>query len=142
MARSRTVFRRCQPEALATLIRVVGDFDLAEEGLQEAFAAAMFSWPSSPPAHPKAWLIAVARRKAVDQLRRRIAFRARADVLQTLVRIEAQEQQSDPAAPDEWGGEDDLLRLIFTCCHPALGLEARVALTLRAVCGTFHKCRG
>ncbi len=128
-----TVFRRQRAEALATLIRLVGAFDLAEEGLQEAFAAAIVAWPRAAPDNPKAWLVAVARRKAVDQLRRRIAFRAHAEVLESLARIEAQ-AVAEPVG-DEWGDDDDLLRLIFTCCHPALSLEAQVALTLRSVCG-------
>jgi RNA polymerase sigma-70 factor (ECF subfamily) len=126
-------FRRHGPEALATLIRLVGDFDLAEEGLQEALAAAAVAWAETPPANPRAWLITVGRRRALDQLRRRIAFRARQGELGALAEIERQ------AVPDEADdgafGDDDLLRLIFTCCHPALSLEAQVALTLRTVCG-------
>ena len=133
-AEIENVYRRHWPDALATLIRLTGDFDLAEEGLQEAFAAAVKAWPAAPPANPRAWLIAVARRKAVDQLRRRIAFRARVEVLETLARIEMETSRTADEA-GEWGEADDLLRLIFTCCHPALALEARVALTLRAVCG-------
>jgi RNA polymerase sigma-70 factor (ECF subfamily) len=130
-------FRRHGAEALATLIRLTGDFDLAEEGLQEAFAAAATAWEGGAPANPRAWLVAVGRRKAIDQLRRRIAFRARRDALEALAEIEA---QGPPEAPDEseaaesvFGG-DDMLRLIFTCCHPALRLDAQVALTLRTVC--------
>jgi RNA polymerase sigma-70 factor (ECF subfamily) len=128
-------FRRHGAEALATLIRLVGDFDLAEEGLQEAFAAAAVAWGEAPPDNPRAWLIAVGRRRALDQIRRRIALRSR----QELLAVEAEiERQAAPAPTDEDAaafGEDDLLRLIFTCCHPALGLEAQVALTLRTVCG-------
>ncbi len=130
-------FRRHWPEALATLIRLVGDFDLAEEGLQDAFAAAAVAWADAPPANPRAWLITVGRRRALDRLRRRIALRARHEALATLAGIERQagaETQDDGLAGDAFG-EDDLLRLIFTCCHPALGLEARVALTLRTVGG-------
>ena len=127
-------FRRHSAEALASLIRLVGDFDLAEEGLQEAFAAAAVAWPKDPPANPRAWLIAVGRRKALDQLRRRIAFRSRRETL----RVEAEiARQAAPEEADEAAaafGDDDMLRLIFTCCHPALSLEARVALTLRTVC--------
>ena len=126
-------FRRHGPEALATLIRLTGDFDLAEEGLQEAFAAAAVAWAEAPPANPRAWLVTVGRRRALDQLRRRIAFRARQGELEALAEIERQ------AAPEDEGDTafegDDLLRLIFTCCHPALSLEAQVALTLRTVCG-------
>jgi RNA polymerase sigma-70 factor, ECF subfamily len=126
-------FRRHGLEALATLIRLTGDFDLAEEGLQEAFAAAAVAWAEAPPANPRAWLITVGRRRALDQLRRRIAFRARQGALEAVAEIERQ------AAPEETEdtafGDDDLLRLIFTCCHPALSLEAHVALTLRTACG-------
>ncbi len=126
-------FRLHRAAALATLIRLTGDFDLAEEALQEAFAAATVSWAGTPPTNPRSWLVTVGRRRALDQLRRRIAFRVRRDALEALAEIERQ------AAPepddDEAFGEDDLLRLIFTCCHPALSLEARVALTLRTVCG-------
>ncbi len=127
-------FRRHGAEALATLIRLIGDFDLAEEGLQEAFAAAAIAWGEAPPANPRAWLITVGHRRALDQLRRRIAFRARQDQLQAEAEIE---RQATPAEVDEAEaafGEGDLLRLIFTCCHPALSLEAQVALTLRTVC--------
>ncbi len=127
-------FRRHGAEALATLIRLTSDFDLAEEGLQEAFAAAATAWADQAPANPRAWLVAVGRRKAIDQLRRRIAFRARQHTLEALAEIEA---QGPPEVPDEaeaaFGG-DDMLRLIFTCCHPALALETQVALTLRTVC--------
>ena len=127
-------FRRHRAEALATLIRLVGDFDLAEEGLQEAFAAAAAAWGKAPPDNPRAWLVAVGRRRALDQLRRRIAFRSRQDQLAAEAEID---RQAAPAKIDEAEaafGDDDLLRLIFTCCHPALSLEAQVALTLRTVC--------
>jgi len=127
-------FRRHGAEALATLIRLVGDFDLAEEGLQEAFAAATLAWADQAPANPRAWLVQVGRRKAIDQLRRRIAFRARRDALEALAEIErnAAPEEADEAEAAFAG--DDLMRLIFTCCHPALSLEAQVALTLRTVC--------
>ena len=127
-------FRRHGAEALATLIRLTGDFDLAEEGLQEAFAAAATAWADAAPANPRAWLVAVGRRKAIDQLRRRIAFRARQDELEALAGIEAQALPEEPDEAEAAFGGDDMLRLIFTCCHPALGLEAQVALTLRTVC--------
>ena len=127
-------YRRHAGEALATLIRLVGDFDLAEEGLQEAFAAAQSAWMGAPPANPRAWLIQVGRHRALDQIRRRAAFRVRRDVLA----VEAEIEQSAPPEPadeaDAAFGDDDLLRLIFTCCHPALSLEAQAALTLRTVC--------
>jgi RNA polymerase sigma-70 factor (ECF subfamily) len=126
-------FRRHGPEALATLIRLTGDFDLAEEGLQEAFVAAATAWRDEPPANPRAWLVTVGRRRALDALRRRIAFRARRDALEALAEIERQVIPDE--AEDTAFGNDDLLRLIFTCCHPALSLEAQVALTLRTVLG-------
>ena len=126
------VFRAHGAEVLATLIRLVGDFDLAEEGAQEAFAAAAVAWTDGPPANPRAWLIRVGRNRAIDQLRRRIAFRARRDALEAEARVAA---QTGPDTDDDPEIEGDLLRLIFTCCHPALGLEAQVALTLRTVCG-------
>jgi RNA polymerase sigma-70 factor (ECF subfamily) len=121
-------------EALATLIRLTGDFDLAEEGLQEAFAAAATAWAQQGPANPRAWLVAVGRRKAIDQLRRRIAFRARQGELEALAEIEAQALPEQPDEAEAASGGDDMLRLVFTCCHPALSLEAQVALTLRTVC--------
>jgi RNA polymerase sigma-70 factor (ECF subfamily) len=128
-------FRLHRAEALATLIRLVGDFDLAEEGLQEAFVAAASAWRAEPPANPRAWLIEVGRRRALDQLRRRIAFRARREALEILAEIERQAGPDDTDEAQAAFGEADLLRLIFTCCHPALSLEAQVALTLRTVCG-------
>ncbi len=127
-------FRRHGAEALATLIRLVGDFDLAEEGLQEAFAAAALAWADAPPDNPRAWLIAVGRRRALDQIRRKVAFRSKQEQLASEAEID---RQAAPAEVDEAAaafGDDDLLRLIFTCCHPALALEAQVALTLRTVC--------
>ncbi len=128
------VWRRHAAEALATLIRLVGDFDLAEEGLQEAFAAASLAWAANPPANPRAWLIQVGRRKALDQIRRRVAFRARRQALEADAAIDRQAAPVEIDEAEAAFGEDDLLRLIFTCCHPALGLEAQVALTLRVVC--------
>src|SRR5215469_6803206 len=102
-------FRTHRAEALATLIRLVRDFDLAEEALQEAFAAAATAWGETPPASPRAWLVTVGRRKALDQLRRRIAFRARADALRTLAEIEA-EAPPEEGSPDAAFGGDDMLR--------------------------------
>ena len=127
-------FRRHGAEALASLIRLVGDFDLAEEGLQEAFAAAAVHWKAGPPANPRAWLVTVGRRRALDQIRRRAAFERRRGALVTEAELAADagpEPCDDEAAAF---GDDDLSRLIFTCCHPALALEAQVALTLRTVC--------
>ena len=122
------------PAILASLIRRIGDFDLAEEGLQEAFVAALNAWPVAMPDNPRSWLARVARNKAVDQIRRRQRFRAK----QADLRFE-QDQLQDVANDashdgDEEVAEQDLLALIFTCCHPALALESQVALTLRVVC--------
>jgi RNA polymerase sigma-70 factor, ECF subfamily len=118
---------------LATLIRLLGDFDLAEEAMHEAFAAALSLWPGSGvPDNPRPWLISTARFKAIDTLRRRARFDASQD---ELVRyIEAQSTPAERSNPESLL-EDDRLRLIFTCCHPLLAPEARVALTLREVCG-------
>jgi RNA polymerase sigma-70 factor (ECF subfamily) len=120
---------------LATLIRLLGDFDLAEEAMHEAFAAALSLWPSSGvPGNPRPWLISTARFKAIDTLRRRARFDASQDEL-----VRYLEAQSTPAERfnenEEDSLEDDRLRLIFTCCHPSLAPEAHVALTLREVCG-------
>jgi RNA polymerase sigma-70 factor (ECF subfamily) len=138
-----SLYRVDSGRILATLIRLLGDFDLAEEAMHEAFAAALSLWPrSGVPGNPRPWLISTARFKAIDTLRRRARFDASQD---ELVRyLEA--QWSSPEGSDaearsneedhlEDGFEDDRLRLIFTCCHPALPPEAHVALTLREVCG-------
>ena len=120
---------------LATLIRLLGDFDLAEEAMHEAFAAALSLWPrSGVPGNPRPWLISTARFKAIDTLRRRARFDASQD---ELVRyLEAQSSSTERSnSTEEDSLEDDRLRLIFTCCHPSLPPEARVALTLREVCG-------
>jgi RNA polymerase sigma-70 factor (ECF subfamily) len=127
------VFRREAGRVLATLIRLVGDFDLAEEAAQEAFAIAVAQWPASGlPDNPRAWLVNVGRHKAIDRVRRQAALRERRRVLAVEAAIAS--QAVAPEADDAAFG-DDLLRLIFTCCHPALNMEARVALTLRSVCG-------
>jgi RNA polymerase sigma-70 factor (ECF subfamily) len=118
---------------LATLIRLLGDFDLAEEAMHEAFAAALGLWPhSGVPGNPRPWLISTARFKAIDSLRRRARFDASRD---ELVRSLEAHWSSTAGSEEENGFEDDRLRLIFTCCHPSLPPEARVALTLREVCG-------
>ncbi|MFI5015413.1 MAG: RNA polymerase sigma factor [Hyphomicrobiales bacterium] len=139
------IFRREAGRVLATLIRLVGDFELAEEALQEAFAAALAQWPRAEmPANPRAWLVNVGRHKAIDALRRMIRFRAKRRDLEAEAAIAGQmgpSGENDGAligngalgSDDAWG--DDMLRLVFTCCHPALNMETRVALTLRAVCG-------
>ena len=117
---------------LATLIRLLGDFDLAEEMLQEAYAVALQKWPSEgTPANPRAWLISTARHKAIDRLRRDQRFERKAEEIAKTAEIAAR-PESD--REEEMLG-DDRLRLIFTCCHPSLPMEARVALTLRTVCG-------
>jgi RNA polymerase sigma-70 factor (ECF subfamily) len=117
---------------LATLIRLLGDFDVAEEALQDAFRAALEQWPRDGiPANPRAWLVSAGRFKAIDGLRRRSRFDALDDVGER-----ADIGVRDAAAwADEESVEDDRLRLIFTCCHPALAPDAQVALTLREVCG-------
>ena len=128
-----SLYREDSGRILATLIRLLGDFDLAEEAMHEAFAAALSLWPKSGvPGNPRPWLISTARFKAIDTLRRRARFDASQD---ELVRyLEAQSSSAEGSSDGEFL-EDDRLRLIFTCCHPALPPEARVALTLREVCG-------
>jgi RNA polymerase sigma-70 factor, ECF subfamily len=117
---------------LATLIRLLGDFDLAEEALHEAFRAALERWPQDGvPSNPRAWLVSAGRFKAIDAIRRRARFDALDDVGDA-----ADIAVEDPAAwADAESVEDDRLRLIFTCCHPALAPDSQVALTLREVCG-------
>src|ERR1700756_4776654 len=127
------IFRDEAGRALATLIRLVGDFDLAEDVLHEAFAVALARWPASdPPSNPRAWLVNVARNKAIDRIRRQIAFRGKQDELtHTLLNnAAANGELEEPDALD-----DDMLRLIFTCCHQSFAPEVQVALTLRTVCG-------
>ena len=124
------VYRAESRRVFATLIRLLGDFDLAEEALHDAFRAALEQWPrDGVPANPRAWLVSAGRFKAIDGIRRR----ARLDPLD-----EDAETIAAPDDPASWGAEeieDDRLRLIFTCCHPALPPDAQVALTLREVCG-------
>jgi RNA polymerase sigma-70 factor, ECF subfamily len=125
-------FRDEAGRALATLIRLVGDFDLAEDALQDAFAVALERWPAAdPPSNPRAWLVNVGRNKAIDRLRRQVAFRGKQGQLthELLHDAAAACEATDPAL------DDDMLRLIFTCCHPAFAAEVQVALTLRTVCG-------
>jgi len=130
--RVEAVYRSDSRRVLATLIRLLGDFDLAEEALHDAFAAAVERWPrDGTPANPRAWLVSAGRFKAIDRLRRRTRFdAARAELAE---RLDA--DASDATEWDDEGVEDDRLRLIFTCCHPALPPDAQVALTLREVCG-------
>jgi len=119
------IHRRDRGRLLATLIRTIGDFDLAEDALQEAFAAAVAQWPvRGEPRDPSSWLLSTARHKAIDQLRRRALLARKAGEI-------AAETAPDDSMPEPL----DPLRLIFTCCHPALAPDARVALTLRTVCG-------
>ena len=125
------VYRADSRRVLATLIRLLGDFDLAEEALHDAFAAALEQWPSGVPANPRAWLVSAGRFRAIDRLRRAAAFDAsRAAIAEQLGAVHA----LAPDVDDE-EVEDDRLRLIFTCCHPALPADAQIALTLREVCG-------
>jgi RNA polymerase sigma-70 factor, ECF subfamily len=127
-----TVYRTDSRRVLATLIRLLGDFDLAEEALHDAFTAAMQQWPrDGVPANPRAWLISAGRFKAIDGLRRRARFDASVGELARRLETES----TLPAESDGQAIEDDRLRLMFTCCHPALRPDAHVALTLREVCG-------
>ncbi|CAA9565157.1 MAG: RNA polymerase ECF-type sigma factor [uncultured Thermomicrobiales bacterium] len=126
------VYRTDSRRVFATLIRLLGDFDRAEEALHDAFAAAMEGWPrDGVPSNPRAWLVSTGRFKAIDAMRRRARFDAS---LATLAQQLDANADDGVEASDE-SVEDDRLRLIFTCCHPALAPDARVALTLREVCG-------
>src|SRR5437016_5207843 len=126
------IFRDEAGRALATLIRLVGDFDLAEDALQDAFAVALERWSvAALPTNPRAWLVNVGRNKAIDRVRRSIAFRGKQQELTREILLNA-------SAPDEAADtvlDDDMLRLIFICCHPSFAPEVQVALTLRTVCG-------
>ncbi|MBR0992697.1 RNA polymerase sigma factor [Bradyrhizobium japonicum] len=125
------IFRDEAARALATLIRLVGDFDLAEDALQDAFAVALERWAACEvPDNPRAWLVNVARNKAIDRVRRQAVFRSKQLALLHEIELNAQAIDAPPAMLD-----DDMLRLIFTCCHPAFATEVQVALTLRTVCG-------
>jgi RNA polymerase sigma-70 factor, ECF subfamily len=128
-----TVYRSESRRILATLIRLLGDFDLAEDALHDAFRAALEQWPEEGmPLNPRAWLISAGRFKAIDAKRRLARF----ETSEPTPAEQFEAQASDIAPPfDDENIEDDRLRLIFTCCHPALAPEARVALTLREVCG-------
>ena len=120
---------------LATLIGFLGDFDLAEEMLQEAYATALQKWPvEGTPTNPRAWLISTARHKAIDRLRRERRFETKADEILRSAQSAVQPENQAENDEDDMVS-DDRLRLIFTCCHPALPIEAQVALTLRTVCG-------
>jgi RNA polymerase sigma-70 factor (ECF subfamily) len=133
------VYRRDSRRVLATLIRLLGDFDLAEEAVHEAFRAAVEQWPrEGVPGNPRAWLVSAGRFKAIDGIRRRARFDEAAEALAHHLEtvMPASPEGTVPEEPaSEAGLEDDRLRLIFTCCHPALAPDARIALTLREVCG-------
>jgi RNA polymerase sigma-70 factor, ECF subfamily len=132
---SRTIERLYRDESgriLATLVRLLGDLDIAEEAMHEAFAAALDSWPKNGvPDNPRPWLISTARFKAIDGVRRRARF----DKVQQDLTLYIEGRVNDAHLEDEEEIEDDRLRLMFTCCHPALPPEGRIALTLREVCG-------
>ena len=129
------IYRDESRRVLATLIRLLGDFDLAEEALHEAFRAALEQWPRDGlPANPRAWLVSAGRFKAIDGIRRGARFASIEDMAEQIEAIP--DQVANETADNAGEGiEDDRLRLIFTCCHPALGPDAQVALTLREVCG-------
>ncbi|WP_445372626.1 RNA polymerase sigma factor [Methylomonas sp. HW2-6] len=124
------LYRSESRRVFATLIRLLGDFDVAEEALHDAFRSALEQWPDAGiPHNPRAWLVSAGRFKGIDKLRRQSRYDLHADM------ADIAETESAPPDPDGDGPEDDRLRLIFTCCHPALAAEAQVALTLREVCG-------
>lgn len=138
------VYRSDSRRVLATLIRLLGDFDIAEEALSDAFAAALEQWPRDGiPANPRAWLVSAGRFKAIDSMRRRARFDASVAKLAKEMQLTASEEaktEPDGTSQGTWaadgqGLQDDRLRLIFTCCHPALSPDASAALTLREVCG-------
>src|SRR5437868_4475933 len=127
------VYRSESRRVFATLVRLLGDFDVAEEALHDAFTSAMEQWPrDGVPSNPRAWLISAARFKGIDAIRRRERHDA------SVAAVAAEQLSSQSGASDSTDADaiqDDRLRLIFTCCHPALAPEARAALTLREVCG-------
>jgi len=126
------VYRSDSRHVLATLIRLLGDFDIAEEALHDAFRAALEQWPrDGVPANPRAWLVSAGRFKAIDAIRRRTRFEPLPDDIDRRLAADT----DDPEAWNDESIEDDRLRLIFTCCHPALSPDAQVAMTLREVCG-------
>jgi len=131
------IYRADSRRVLATLIRLLGDFDLAEEALQHAFAAAMEQWPrDGVPGNPRTWLVSAGRFGAIDKLRRRARFDASQEKIAYQIELDAAQRHGVDDEPLEDGQlQDDRLRLVFTCCHPALAPDAQVALTLREVCG-------
>ena len=129
-------FREDGGRALATLIRILRDFDLAEEAVQDAFAVALARWPADGvPRNPGAWITRTARNKAIDRIRRERTLREKTLVLAELESLEANRDENDTVNGLVGGIPDDRLRLMFTCCHPALPMESRVALTLRTLGG-------
>jgi RNA polymerase sigma-70 factor (ECF subfamily) len=129
-----SIYRSESRRVFATLVRLLGDFDLAEEALHDAFASAVAQWPEQGvPANPRAWLVSAGRFKAIDTMRRRARFDASLGAI--VQKIEANRIDQSAHDLDSDTIEDDRLRLIFTCCHPAIAPEAQVALTLREVCG-------
>jgi RNA polymerase sigma-70 factor (ECF subfamily) len=130
-AAAEAIYRAESRRVFATLVRLLGDFDLAEEALHDAFRAALEQWPrDGVPANPRAWLVSAGRFKAIDGIRRRTRFDSMEDVAE---QVDAVIDETTPS--DSEAIEDDRLRLIFTCCHPTLAADAQVALTLREVCG-------
>ena len=130
-AAAEAIYRAESRRVFATLVRLLGDFDLAEEALHDAFRAALEQWPrDGVPANPRAWLVSAGRFKAIDGIRRRTRFDSMEDVAEQVDAVIDENTPSDSEAI-----EDDRLRLIFTCCHPTLAADAQVALTLREVCG-------
>lgn len=126
------IYRAESRRVFATLVRVLGDFDLAEEAMHDAFASAVEQWPrEGVPANPRAWLVSAGRFKAIDAMRRRARF----DAALSGLAEQLDARSGEPEPKDDEGVEDDRLRLIFTCCHPALAPDAQAALTLREVCG-------
>lgn len=125
------IYRKESRRVFATLIRLLGDFDLAEDAMHDAFKAALEQWDETGiPSNPRAWLVSTGRFKAIDRIRRQSKF----DPLQLEQARQIEADTADPSTQVEKEIEDDILRLIFTCCHPALSSEARVAMTLREVC--------
>ena len=131
-ATADAIYRAESRRVFATLVRLLGDFDVAEEALHDAFRAALEQWPhDGVPANPRAWLVSAGRFKAIDGIRRRARFDSMEDVTEQVESV-----IDDAASPwDDESIEDDRLRLVFTCCHPGLSSDAQVALTLREVCG-------
>ncbi|MEC7378226.1 MAG: sigma factor, partial [Pseudomonadota bacterium] len=122
------IYQQQSRRVLSTLIRLLGDFSLAEESMQEAFAAAVRQWPTDGiPDNPAAWLIRTGQRRGIDQIRKTQTARSYSHLMS--------EPEADDTEADEQTINDDQLRLLFTCCHPALSLDARIALTLREMCG-------